>query len=504
MAKVLLINSNRLKQPWPVIPFGLCYVAAAIEEAGHELHFLDLCFSSDCQNDIAKAVGGFRPDVIGISVRNIDNGTAYNTHFMLDKVKKRVIQPCKAVFAGPIVIGGPAVGISGAEMLRFFDLEYAVRGDGEAVIVAFVKRLQEKRPLDGLPGLVIRRGGRIVQDPLPHYIEDLNTLPSPKPHKYIDLRPYRQFDSPLQVQTKRGCALKCSYCTYNRIEGPRYRLRDPERVADEIEQLVRETDINHIEFIDSTFNIPSDHAKGVLRAIAAKKLKLRLHTMGLNPKGVDETLVDLMKEVGFTEVALGAEAGCDIILKSLAKNYTADEVVKAGEILHNKGIPINWFLVFGSREETRATLDETLSLITRTASPWDLINIGIGIRVYKGSPIAERMMSEQPDCTDDAFLHPVEERPDKIDLNTLKSLVKHAAHRHTNIFMYDENEVFSKTIMKIGVFLQRLFAPRQPVWRWYILLRRIEKASGIGWIKRAVFERRHRAILQVESKDNEP
>ena len=36
MAKVLLINSNRFKHPWPVIPFGLCYVATALETNGNQ------------------------------------------------------------------------------------------------------------------------------------------------------------------------------------------------------------------------------------------------------------------------------------------------------------------------------------------------------------------------------------------------------------------------------------------------------------------------------------
>jgi ubiquinone/menaquinone biosynthesis C-methylase UbiE len=35
MAKVLLINSNRFRHPWPVIPFGLCYVATALETNGN-------------------------------------------------------------------------------------------------------------------------------------------------------------------------------------------------------------------------------------------------------------------------------------------------------------------------------------------------------------------------------------------------------------------------------------------------------------------------------------
>ena len=71
--RVLLINSNRFKQPWPVIPFGLCCVASAVEEAGHEVKFLDLCFSRNPTRDIGQTVETFDPDVVGVSIRNIDN-----------------------------------------------------------------------------------------------------------------------------------------------------------------------------------------------------------------------------------------------------------------------------------------------------------------------------------------------------------------------------------------------------------------------------------------------
>ena len=262
MARVLLINSNRFRHPWPVIPFGLCCVATALETRGsHNVFFLDLCFSGNCEKDIKNAIRNFLPDVIGISIRNIDDTGGYNTHFLLEDVKNEVIDFCKNEFPGPIVIGGPSVGISGREMLEYFDLEYAVRGDGEAIMPEFVKRIEMKESPEGLKGLIIRRNRIIIQDNEPDRIPDLDILPFPKPSRYLDLNRYRRFGSPLHIQTKRGCSFRCSYCTYNRIEGKQYRLRNPILVADEIEALIIETGINHIEFTDSIFNFPLSHAK---------------------------------------------------------------------------------------------------------------------------------------------------------------------------------------------------------------------------------------------------
>ena len=487
-----MINANRFKQPWPVIPFGLCCVAAAIENAGYEVHILDLCFSKNCARDISNAVSKQQPDLIGVSIRNIDNSAGYNTLFLLEQVKNEIIVPLKKVFSGPIVIGGPSVGINGAEMLSFFDLEFAIRGDGEAAMVEFVNRLEKKSPLNGLGGLVRRKGNKIVEDNLPLLVTDMDSLPLARPHRYIDLRRYRRFDSPLQIQTKRGCALNCSYCTYNRIEGSRYRLRKPQLVADEIECLVKETGINHIEFTDSTFNIPLNHTKSVLEAVAAKGLDLNLRTMGLNPGAVDEELADLMKKVGFRDVDLGAEAGCDAMLRSLGKNFRKKDILQAGKILHERGIPITWYLLVGAPGETEQTLKETFETINSAASNWDLINVGVGIRVYNGAPIAKHMLRENPFCTKDNFLHPVYYSPQALSLEEVKTITKRTALRHSNYFMYDEDENTPSMVLMVGTALLRLFAPKQPIWKLHILLRSVQKMIGVNWFKSILFERKNR------------
>ena len=389
MAKVLLINSNRFKHPWPVIPFGLCCIATALETNGnHNVCFLDLCFSSNCEAEINNTIRNFVPDVIGISIRNIDDTGGYNIHFLLEDVKNDVIDYCRKEFPGPIVIGVPSVGISGREMLDYFDLEYAVRGDGEAVMPEFVKRIENRKSLEGLKGLIIRREKTIIQDDEPFRVEDMDSLPFPKPLRYLDLEQYRRFGSPIHIQTKRGCTLRCSYCTYNRIEGDRYRLINPGRIADEIEILVKETGINHIEFTDSIFNLPLSHAKEVLREVIRKNLDLRLHTMGLSPASVDEDLLDLMKIAGFNEVDIGAESACDIILESLAKNFKRSDVIKTAALIKKKKIPATWFIMLGAPAETRETVIYTLNTFGRVATKWDMVFVSTGVRVYNGAPLS--------------------------------------------------------------------------------------------------------------------
>jgi organic radical activating enzyme len=489
MAKVLLINSNRFKHPWPVIPFGLCYIATVLETNGnHNVCFLDLCFSTDCENDIQKAVRNFVPDVIGISIRNIDDTGGYKIHFLLEDVKNDVVDHCKKEFSGPIVIGGPSVGINGREMLDYFDLEFAVRGDGEAVMLEFVKRIDNRQSLEGLEGLIIRREKTIIQDNEPFRVQDLDSLPFPKPLRYLDLQQYRRYGSPVHIQTKRGCALRCSYCTYNKIEGKKYRLRNPLRVADEIENLVKETGINHIEFTDSIFNMPLTHAKEVLREVIRKKLDLRLHTMGLSPGSIDEELLDLMKYAGFNEVDIGAESACNEVLESLAKDFKREDVIKTADLLKRKKIPVTWFIMLGSIAEARETVLETLNTMGRVASKWDLVFVSTGVRVYNGAPIADALLKYNKHVTSDNFLHPVKIDPEKISLENIHSIAKGFSSRFPNFYFYEKEHKIPDWLLITGNFLLKIFHSRQPVWRLLILLKRIEWILGISLVKRGIYE----------------
>jgi radical SAM superfamily enzyme YgiQ (UPF0313 family) len=313
-------------------------------------------------------------------------------------------------------------------------------------------------------------------------------MPFPKPLRYLDLDRYRRMGSPVQIQTKRGCALRCSYCTYNNIEGKQYRLINPRRVADEIEILVKETGINHVEFADSIFNIPLTHAKNVLREVISKNLDLKLHTMGLSPAAVDEELLDMMKTAGFNEVDIGAESACDSILESLSKDFKRSDIISTANLLKKKNIPVTWFIMLGALAETRETILETLNTMGRLASKWDLVFVSTGIRVYNGAPLADEIRKHNIPCTNDNFLRPVKIEPEKIGLADIHTIAKHYSFQYSNFYFYEKEHIIPGWILIIANFLLKAFHSRQPVWRILVLLKRIEWALGIGLVKRCIYE----------------
>ena len=353
-----------------------------------------------------------------------------------------------------------------------------------------------------LKGLIIRRENTIVQDSEPDRIQDLDTLPFPKLPHYLNLDLYRRFGSPVLIQTKRGCAFSCSYCTYNQIEGKQYRLRDPELIADEIEILVKETGIDHVEFADSIFNVPLSHAKDVLRSVISRKLNLRLHTMGLTPAAVDEELLDLMKLAGFNEVDIGVESTCDIILESLSKGFKLADIIKTADLLKEKKMPATWFIILGAPVETRETVFETLNTVREIISKWDLVFISTGVRVYNGSPYAAEMLIKNNHCTNDNFLHPVKIEPEKISLEEIHDISKRFSFRYPNYYFYEKEHITPGWLLITGNLILKILGSRQPVWRLLILLKRTEKIMGITLIKRIIYELKNKISENKNLKEN--
>lgn len=86
--KVLVISTNQNLFPMPVIPLGACIVAGAAERAGHDVHVVDLMFEKNPLRAVEAGIARTGPDVVGLSVRNIDNNDMQRPVFFMDDVVK--------------------------------------------------------------------------------------------------------------------------------------------------------------------------------------------------------------------------------------------------------------------------------------------------------------------------------------------------------------------------------------------------------------------------------
>lgn len=423
----------------PVIPVGMCWVCSALEARGHKVSVVDLMFSSEPERTVEAALASYEPDIVGISIRNIDNS---NYTFLLDDINEHTVKVCKKHFLGPIIIGGSAVSISGPEMLHFFDLPYAIAGGGEASMAEFADRICKGAPLQGIPGLIIREDNRIIEENKPDFQNHFPALAVPIISKYIDIKAYENNYSYVQIQTKRGCALGCTYCTYSKIDGAGYRYRRIADIIDEIKYLHHEEGITTFEIIDNTFNIPLDFAKDFLKALSREALPVSFRSANINPGAIDEELLDLFIQNNFFDLGISVDSGSDLVLENMHKNFRAADVVKAAELFRRKlsfsPVNIYWNYLLGAPLESKETLAQTFELIKKTACSDENVFVIVGIRVYKGTQLTGDY--EKKHTNRDNYFKPVLMEPELIELEEIKSIARLWSSELPNIIVMDGSE----------------------------------------------------------------
>src|SRR6476661_3856196 len=281
-ARVLLVSTNREQQPYPVVPNGLACVASALDAAGHHVRFLDLCFEKDPVAAVTKAAREISPSIVGVSIRNIDNSDAIALRHYTPDGRAIFAALRKSAPSAKIIAGGAAFGVAPESLFRDFGVDYAVAGDGERAAVELVDALSRGDEISSVPGVVRSVDGTVHFTP-PGEDANLDSLPSPSLHRWIDLKRYERHGATIPIQTKRGCVYKCVYCTYRNVEGWGYRTRNPELVAEEIAELHSIAGVNHFDFVDSTFNSPPGHALQVCEAISRRNLGVQLDTTNFTP-----------------------------------------------------------------------------------------------------------------------------------------------------------------------------------------------------------------------------
>ena len=396
--RVLLISGNReLSGAMTPLPLGLACVAAATAKAGFEVCFLDLLSIADWKSAIRSAIARSEPEVIGLSVRNIDDQAMVNPRFLLSPLKE-VIALCKSACGAPIVLGGAGFSIFPESTLAYLGAEMGVQGEGETAFPKLLSWLENGRQGPAPAGVYLAEQSNAY---VPQVLNpDLDVLPLPAPEAWLPSEISPEWRIPLQ--TRRGCPNDCAFCSTGKIEGRQLRQRS---VAAVVEWLTsyRERGFREFYVVDNTFNVPLAYAKELCRGIIQARLDIDWWAQ-IYPKSADRELADLMARAGCTQVNLGFESGAEPVLRLLNKKFKPAEVVEISTIFRAAGIKRNGFLMMGAPGETRQTVEESLAFAE--SLHLDALKISTGIRIYPDTALAARAVAEGIIDRDDDLLLP--------------------------------------------------------------------------------------------------
>jgi radical SAM superfamily enzyme YgiQ (UPF0313 family) len=398
--RVLLVSANTEKMNMPVLPLGLACVAAATHKAGHDIKVVNLMDQQDLKGVLKEGIEELRPEVIGISLRNIDDQCQENPKFFLDSVRK-VIQECRSLCEAPIVLGGPGYSIFPDTALEYLKADMGIQGEGERAFVSLLEQLSKRSDITDIPGLFLP-GCRPPK--AASFTRDLNEHPLPPPelNLWSSSLAVDQKDLWIPFQTRRGCPMNCSYCSTATIEGRIIRKRSP---ADVIESISRYADLGFDKFffVDNIFNLPPSYAKRICEGLISAGVNVSWRCI-LYPYMVDEELVEKMAGAGCKEVSLGCESGSRKILRAMNKRFQPEEVRYISHMFKGHGIRQMGFLLLGGPAEDKKTVKE--SLLFADSLNLDSLKITIGIRIYPHTDLARTAAKEGLMAPDENLLFP--------------------------------------------------------------------------------------------------
>jgi radical SAM superfamily enzyme YgiQ (UPF0313 family) len=361
--RVLVISGSMATLPDPVYPLGPAIVATAVRKAGHEVSWFDVLRHDDPSAALRSLILDVEPEVVLLSIRNIDNAAfpGVNKHF---EEHLEIARICKAETNAPLILGGSGFSLMPEAFIEYLGGDHGVVGEGENAVIELLTQLQE-----GVTPKTYIHAPRVA----PPFL-------SPD-REIFDADWYYTNGGLANMQTQRGCQLKCIYCTYPLLEGHNVRATDPVAVVDEMES-IKAAGIDHVFIVDAVFNRPESHAARICEEIIRRGLKMSF-TGYFMPNGDLPEFPSLLKKAGFDAVELGTDSLSDPVLERLRKGFTVSDAMEFSRRLETAGIKQCHNLIFGGPGETLETMEESVANMD-VISPTAMIAT-IGLRVFKGT-----------------------------------------------------------------------------------------------------------------------
>lgn len=398
---VISINSETL--PAPVYPLALPRLADAVERAGHTALQYDILMRG--RGSLPQYLKRARPDLVGVSIRNIDNADSDETCSYVDAYRE-IINEIRACMSAPIVLGGSGFSLFPERLMSMFDADYGVIGPGEDAVCAILDGLEGGKDLSQIPNLLAAQSnGDSNSDPINASDEIPKRFVATARHDPDIVDYYWSSGGMIGVQTKRGCPKKCSYCTYPLIDGRVLQWREPGEVVDEIEKMITDSGIRYFFFTDSIFNLRPDHETELAEEICRRSLSLSWGAF-FAPCNMDEKYLETLKQSGLKHVEFGTDSLCDAMLNSYEKDFSVADVVGTASLCARMGLFSAHYLIFGGPGETPGTIRETMANARRLERcvffPF------AGVRVYPGTmlhstALAEGRIHKDDDCIAPTF-----------------------------------------------------------------------------------------------------
>jgi radical SAM superfamily enzyme YgiQ (UPF0313 family) len=295
-------------------PLGLEMIAASIESE-HEVLLLDMRLEPGLHQKLAS----FKPDAVGVSTSFTSD--VYNAFQVLNIVKE--YNPYIFTFAG-----GQHATMAHADFIG--KANAVVLGEGELTVRELLRFCEKEEPLEAVSGLAFSRNHSWIETGPRQLIRNLDESPLPArylirkylPHYFITSR------QPIaSIETSRGCAHRCKFCSVWRFFRGTFRSRSPQRVVEELRQ-IESQDVLITDDSALSCPVPSESLVDEIKKAGIRKrylMQIRADSIVKYPH-----VITKWKSIGLESVFVGFESinqrGLDELGKRLPINYVEEAI----------------------------------------------------------------------------------------------------------------------------------------------------------------------------------
>lgn len=365
-------------------PFGLAYVAASLQVAGHAVTVIDMEGNFLSADSAVNQVVKSDPEMVAF-------GGMVTRFRYVKELALRLRKELPDVFM--------CAGNSGATTvpelyLRSCNLDCVVLGEGEVTSVELADALASGDKWKQVPGLAwLGDDGSVIKSAPREMVSDLDALPWPAwdlfpTENYVSSMDHRQKKvRHMEVLASRGCPFNCVYCY--RIYGRNVRRRSPRAIVDEIKELVRRFDIKYTGFPDDLFTNDRGFVMETCRLITKEVPGLKWSCLG-RVNTVDREMLETMRDAGCDWISYGIESGCDSMLNRMNRGVSSKDCLEAVKLTESVGIHAEGSFIIGMFGETRESVMETVEFCRKA----DITAPMLFVTPYPGTAIFHEAMEK--------------------------------------------------------------------------------------------------------------
>lgn len=321
-----------------------------------------LALKDSFMREISLWISQLKKDRTKIAGFSIMSQTGLHWSIFLAKLIKESITDISIIF------GGSLMGYIGAyreQLLKKFPfIDYVVWGDGEEAILNIIEHLRGKsvdlcapsgitslkNPCSAITPYKCRGG--LDEIPFPDY-SDLN----------LSLYPQFAYKLPyLPIVRSRGCPYKCVFCSERNL-WTGYRERSPQNVVEEIKYLKEKYEVGTFRFNDSLIDANPSALEAMSGLLIEKKLNIKWMALARLRHGLNQKLLQKMRQSGCWSLWYGLESASPALLSSMKKQIDLEE---ASQIIKNTqqcGIQAHLFLITDFPGETTEDISLTVKFL---------------------------------------------------------------------------------------------------------------------------------------------